>query len=62
MKRSTKKVLTVLCLAFFVLSLAIPAFAASENSVNKVPQVSKDDKFEDKEHCTFPKDQGKKHW
>ncbi len=53
MKRSTKKVLTVLCLAFFVLSLAIPAFAASENSVNKVPQVSKDDKFEDKNTAPF---------
>ncbi|MGI5875297.1 MAG: copper amine oxidase N-terminal domain-containing protein [Dethiobacteria bacterium] len=53
MKRSTKKVLTVLCLAFFVLSLAIPAFAASENSVNKVPQVSKDDKFEDKDTAPF---------
>lgn len=53
MKRSTKKVLTVLCLAFFVLSLAIPAFAASENSVNKVPQVSKDDKFEDENTAPF---------
>jgi hypothetical protein len=53
MKRSTKKVLTVLCLAFFVLSLAIPAFAASENSVNKVPQVSKDDKFEVKDTAPF---------
>lgn len=53
MKRSTKKVLTILCLAFFILSLAVPAFAASENNVNKVPQVSKDDEFTDKDTAPF---------
>jgi len=45
MKRSTKKLVTILCLAFFILSLAVPAFAASDNSINKVVQVSSDHSF-----------------
>lgn len=53
MKRSTKKLIAIFCVAFFILSIAVPAFAASDNSVNKVPQVSKDDSFDDKDTAPF---------
>jgi len=33
MKRSTKKLISILCVAFFILSIAVPAFAASKNRV-----------------------------
>jgi len=39
MKRSTTKLLSVLCVAFFILSIAVPAFAASDNRVDRTPQV-----------------------
>lgn len=53
MKKSTKKLISILCVAFFILSMAVPAFAASENSINKVPQVAKDDKFDDASTAPF---------
>jgi len=45
MKRSTKKLIAILCVAFFILSMAVPAFATSKNTVNKVPQVKDEHPF-----------------
>ncbi|MGI6307704.1 MAG: copper amine oxidase N-terminal domain-containing protein [Dethiobacteria bacterium] len=53
MIRSTKKLITIFCVAFLILFIAVPAFAASVNSVNRVPQVSKDDSFKDKDKAPF---------
>jgi hypothetical protein len=45
MKRSTKKLISILCVAFFILSIAVPAFAASNNSVDAIKKVAKDAEY-----------------
>jgi len=52
MKRSTKKLISILCVAFFILSVAVPAFAASDNRVDRTPQV--EDGYEFTTDKTYP--------
>jgi hypothetical protein len=47
MRRSTITLISVLCVAFLIFSFAVPAFAASVNIVDKVPQVNIGHEFND---------------
>jgi hypothetical protein len=47
MRRSTIILISVLCVAFLIFSFAVPAFAASVNIVDKVPQVNIGHEFND---------------
>lgn len=52
MKRSTKKLISIFCVAFFILSIAVPALAASDNRVDRTPQV--EDGYEFTSDKTYP--------
>lgn len=54
MSIKSRKLFAILVIAMMLMTLLpVTAFAASDNSVNKVPQVSKDDEFTDENTAPF---------